>query len=184
MAGASPDRSPGLAATASPLAALSVFQGRGEAPFEALRHLAGRSPSAAVAASERDAACAALAWFDRCVAVHHRLLEDAMFPELIESMAGSDPVCLRELAAAAAAGQRAVERRWHGLRPACVAISRGDAAALDAAAVTFLVDDCRANFARADRELFPMAERLLDDAALARLQARLVGRERSATPAD
>jgi len=29
-----------------------------------------------------------------------------------------------------------------------------------------------------------MAERLLDDAALVRLQARLVDRERSATPAD
>jgi hypothetical protein len=149
---------------------VSAFQGLGEAQFETLRRLATRSPSAAVETSERDSAHAALAWFDRCIAVHHRVLEDALLPELIESMAGSDAVCLRELAAAAAAGQRAVERQWHGLRPACVAIARGHVAALDAAAVTSLVDDCRANFARADRELIPMAERLLGDAALARLQ--------------
>lgn len=184
MACASTDRSPGLDQTAPPLAALSAFQGLGETPFEVLRQLARRSSSAAVGTPERDAARAALAWLDRCIAVHHRVLEDALFPELIESMAGSDAVCLRELAAAASAGHRAVERQWHGLRPACAAVSRGDAATLDAATVTSLVDDCRANFARADRELIPMAERLLDDAALARLRTRLGDRERSAMPAD
>lgn len=167
-------------ANASPLAALSAWQGFGEAQFEALRRLALRSPDAAVETSERDAARAALAWFDRCIAVHHRVQEDALFPELVESMAGSDPVCLRELAAAATAGHRAVERQWHELRPGCVAVSRGDAAALDAAAVTSLVDDCRANFASTDRESIPMAARLLDDAALARLQARLETLERAA----
>lgn len=176
MASAASDHSPGFDGAASSLAALTAFQGLGETPFEALRQLARRGPIAAVEASERTAARAAVAWFARCTAVHHRMLEDALFPELIESMAGSDPVCLRELAAAATAGHRAVERLWRSLYPACIALSRGDAAALDADAVTALVEACRANFERADRELIPMARRLLDDAALARLRAQMAER--------
>ena len=160
-------------ANASPLAALSAWQGLGEARFEALRQLARRSSGTPVETSERNAASAALAWFDRCISVHHRVLEDTLFPELVESMAGSDPVCLRELAASATAGHRAVESLWRSLRPACVALSRGVSAALEADVATALVEACRANFERAARDLIPMAERLLDDAALARLQARL-----------
>ena len=160
-------------ANASPLSTLSAWQRFGEPPFEALRRLALRSAHTAVEISGCDAARAALAWFDRCIAVHHRVLEDALFPELVESMAGSDPVCLRELATAATTGHRAVERLWRSLRPACVDLSQGVAATLDADVVTALVDACRANFERADRELIPLAGRLLDDAALARLRARL-----------
>jgi hypothetical protein len=160
-------------ANASPLAALSAWQGLGEAQFEALQQLARRSSSAAVETSERDAASAVLAWFDRCISVHHRVQEDTLFPELVESMAGSDPVCLRELAATATAGHRAVESLWRNLRPACLALSRGVTATLEADVAMALVEACRANFERAARDLIPMAERLLDEAALARLQARL-----------
>ena len=167
-------------ANASPLAALSAWQGLGEAQFEALQQLARRSSSAAVETSERNAADAALAWFDRTVAVHQRVEEEALIPELIESMAGSDPVCLRELAAVATAGYRSVESLWQRLRPACAALSRGTSAMLDADVVTALIDACRATFECAERELVAIAERLLDDAALARLQARLQTLERAA----
>ena len=163
----------------SPLAVLGAWHRLGEPQFEALQRLARRSPIASPEAAEQDAARAVLAWFERTVAVHHRDEEDDLFPELIESMAGSDPVCLRELAAAATAGHRVVESLWRRLRPACVALSRGSAATLDADAVTALVDGCRDNFLRADRELLPMAERLLDDAALERLRVRMDERRRA-----
>ena len=179
MASASPDQPPGIAEAASPLAALSAFQASGVASFDALRRLARRSSTAAVDVSERDAAHAALAWVDRCVAVHHRVLEDVLLPELIESMAGSDPVCLRELAAAAIAGHHAMERPWRIVRPGCAALSNGSPEALDAGAVLALVDACRANFLRADRELIPLAGRLLDDAALTRLRKCLETRDRA-----
>jgi len=176
---------PASDATDPPLAALAAWHRLGPTSFETLLRLARRPPGAAVDASDRDAARAALAWLDRTVAVHHRVQEDALFPELLESMAGSDPVCLRELAAAATAGHRAVERLWRRLRPACVAASQGSPAQWDADVVTALVATCRANFERAGRELIPMAGRLLDDAALARLRARLDDSERRArTPAD
>jgi len=167
-------------ANTSPLAALSAWQGLGEAQFEALRQLARRSSSAAVETSERNAAGAALAWFDRTVAVHHRVEDEALIPELLESMAGSDPVCLRELAAAATAGHRLVEGFWQRMRPACVGLSHGTPALLDANVATALIDTCRATFECADRELVAIAGRLLDDAALARLQARLETLERAA----
>ena len=167
-------------ANTSPLAALSAWQGLGEAQFEALRQLARRSSSAAVETSERNAAGAALAWFDHTVAVHHRVEDEALIPELLESMAGSDPVCLRELAAAATAGHRLVEGFWQRMRPACVGLSHGTPALLDDNVATALIDTCRATFECADRELVAIAGRLLDDAALARLQARLETLERAA----
>ena len=171
-------------ASGSPLNALLAWHRLGEQHFEGLQRLAHGSPDPSVETSARETARAALAWFDGTAATHHRIQEDALFPELVESMAGSDPVCLRELAAAASAGHRDVERLWRTLRPACVALSRGVAATLDADVVTALVEACRANLERADRELIPMARRLLDDAALARLRARLDERGPTArTPA-
>lgn len=162
-----------LRASASPLTALVAWHRLGEQHFEGLQRLAHRSPDPSIETSARETARAALAWFDGSVAIHHRVQEETLIPELMESMAGSDPVCLRELAAVATAGYRSVESLWQRLRPACAALSRGTSAMLDADVVTALVEVCRATFERADRELIAIAERLLDDAALARLRAQL-----------
>jgi hemerythrin-like domain-containing protein len=160
----------------SPLAMLAAWHRLGESRFDTLRWLLERLPAPATDLPVRDAAHAVLIYFDRSAAVHHRDEEDDLFPALVESLAGSDPVCVRELAAAAAAGHRAIESAWRVLRPSIDALSRGAAATLDAAAVARLVRQCRDNFRLEDRELLPMAERLLDDATLARLRERISAR--------
>jgi len=161
---------PGPPNGGSPLDRLSAWHRLGERQFDVLRWLAagGAAPPAAV----RNTAQGVLRYFDLTVTVHHRDEEDDLHPALVDSMAGSDPVCLREMAESSMLAHRAIEAAWRAIRPAIVALSRGEAAGLAPAEVEALVAHCEANFAHEDRELLPTAHRLLDDAALARLRER------------
>ena len=156
----------------SPLDRLSAWHRLGERQFEALRWLQRADRAATPEPADRHAAQGIVRYFDLSVTVHHRDEEDDLHPALIESMAGSDPVCLREMAESALLAHRAIEEAWRALRPAIVALSRGEPATLETGAVEALVARCQANFAHEDRELLPTAHRLLDDAALAQLRER------------
>jgi len=158
----------------SPLDRLSAWHRLGERQFDVLRWLA--AGHAAPPEVVRNTAQGVLRYFDLSVTVHHRDEEDDLHPALVEAMAGSDPVCLRELAEAAASAHRAIEAAWRALRPAFVALSRGEPVTVDAAAVEALVAGCEQSFAHEDRELLPTAHRLLDDAALLQLRERFDAR--------
>jgi len=161
---------PGSPHGGSPLDRLSTWHRLGERQFDVLRWLS--AGDAAPQAAVRNTAQGVLRYFDLTVAVHHRDEEDDLHPALIDAMAGSDPVCLREMAEAAMRAHRAIEDAWRVLRPAVVALSRGEPATLPAAAVEALVARCEESFGHEDRELLPTAHRLLDDAALAQLRER------------
>jgi len=161
---------PGSRNGGSPLDRLSAWHRLGERQFDVMRWLAGDGASPPVVV--RNTAQGVLRYFDLTVTVHHRDEEDDLHPALLESMAGSDPVCLRELAEAATLAHRAIEADWRALRPAIVALSRGEPATLAPAAIDALVASCQASFAHEDRELLPTAQRLLDDAVLAQLRER------------
>jgi len=51
--------------------------------------------------------------------------ETDLFPALIESMAGSDPVCLREMATGLTAEHRELDIVWHRLREPLVEVAAG-----------------------------------------------------------
>lgn len=157
-----------LRATASPLVRLTTWHRLGERQVDALRGL-GRQPDPGVAD-------AVLRYFDLTQSVHHRDEEDDLLPALVDSMAGSDAVCLHELAAAAAAAHRAIEAAWHALRPDVLALSQGAPAVLRDALVDALAERCRESFELEDREIIPMAARLLDDTTLAGLAHRFDAR--------
>ncbi|HYP32120.1 MAG TPA: hemerythrin domain-containing protein [Burkholderiaceae bacterium] len=161
---------PGSRNGGSPLDRLSAWHRLGERQFDVMRWLAGDGAAPTIVV--RNTAQGVLRYFDLTVTVHHRDEEDDLHPALLEAMAGSDPVCLRELAEAAAFAHRAIEADWRGLRPVFVALTRGEPASLAPAAVDALVASCQASFAHEDRELLPTARRLLDDAALAHLRER------------
>jgi hypothetical protein len=155
----------------SPLDRLSAWHRLGERQFEVMRWLASghATPPEAV----RNTAQGVLRYFDLSVTVHHRDEEDDLHPALVESMAGSDPVCLREMAEAATLAHRAIEAAWRTLRPAFVALARAEPARVDPAAVDVLVAACEHSFAHEDRELLPTAHRLLDDEMLRQLRERI-----------
>ncbi len=127
-------------------------------------------------ARAREAAMQVLRYFETAAPHHHADEEQDLFPALLESMAGSDAVCLRELIDGLCAQHRELDARWRVLRPVLDRISSGDDAVLDSAAVEALAEAYAAHIQREEGELLPMAARLLGDAELQRIGAAMRGR--------
>lgn len=125
-------------------------------------HLATRDADA----HARVAAAAVMRYFDTAAKDHHADEEVDLFPALIESMAGSDARCLRELIDSLKADHRSIETQWHCLRAKLARIAAGEAQALLADDVHPLIASYEAHIAREEAELLPMAARLLSDTAL------------------
>ncbi len=112
-------------------------------------------------------------YFDTCQPRMFADEEEDLFPALLESMAGSDPVCLNELTAAMAREHRMLEVRWARLRSALAAVMRGDGTGLDRSEVAAFVSLYQSHIEREQSELLPMAQRLLTDDALAEVSAAM-----------
>lgn len=140
-------------------------------------HVAGHGADA----QARSAAAGAMRYFDTA-AVHHHADEEAdLFPALIEAVAGSDAVCLRELTAGLAAEHRELESRWRQVRGALAPVAAGATASLESDAITAFVGVYQRHIAREESELLPMAARLLGDDALDRI-ARAMRERRGIAP--
>ncbi len=174
------------------LALLSDCHARLEQECAALRALAARqvvqeAEAEAEAGADANAAAARLLhFFGTTLARHHEDEETLLFPALIESMAGSDAVCLRELTRDLAAEHRALEAAWRPVRASLERMAAGDAALpLDAGAVEAveaLAGLCRRHTECEERELLPMAARLIADDELVRIdRAMREQRERRAS---
>jgi hypothetical protein len=117
-----------------------------------------------------------LYFFDRVLPLHHADQKADLFPALIESMAGSDAVCLHEITEGLAQQHREVWRLWQRLRPALLDLASGRAAALPVHEIEAFITHCHAVVAREDGELLPMAARLLSDGDLERIGASIASR--------
>lgn len=153
----------------APLEMLAACHVRIEQQCATLQRLVPHVAVHGADALAREAAAGVMRYFDMAAVIHHADEEADLFPALIESMAGSDAVCLRELTAGLAAEHRELESRWRPVRDALAPLAAGAAAALDAAAVAAFVGLCQRHIAREERELLPMAARLLGDDALERV---------------
>ena len=125
-------------------------------------HLAQHGPDA----DARIAAAAVLRYFDTAATDHHADEETDLFPALIESMAGSDAFCIRELVQSLTADHRTLEAHWQRLRVALLQIAAGEASPLASVDVEAFVGLYEHHIAREESELLPMATRLLGDEAL------------------
>ena len=149
-----------------PLEMLAACHHRVESQCTTLQRLVAH---VAAHGSDTDAAVAAAAvlrYFDTAALHHHADEEVDLFPALIESMAGSDAVCIQELISALTRDHRNLESMWQRLRPALQNIAAGQPQPLPASDVMPLVTLYAQHMAREDAELLPMAARLLSDAAL------------------
>jgi hypothetical protein len=163
-----------------PVASLSACHRRLLQQCGSLRGLAAQLNERGADPPAREAAGAVMRTFDSAAHHHHADEELDLFPALIESMAGSDAVCLRELTEALTAEHRELQQRWHALRAALERAGRGDTAALNVDAVEAFVGLYQRHIAREEAELLPMAQRLLNDDELQRIgSAMRARRERS-----
>ena len=117
-------------------------------------------------AAAREAAGAVMRYFDTAARHHHEDEEQDLFPALLEAMAGSDAVCIRELTLALVQQHRLLEARWAALRQQLEAIAEGETVTLQAREVADFVAGYRDHIHQEDTELLPMAQRLLAQTAL------------------
>lgn len=117
----------------------------------------------------RTAAADVMRYFDTAAKHHHEDEEKDLFPALIESMAGSDPVCLREMTQAFVAEHRELEARWRRLRAKLEQIVAGHGVLLGSEDVQALVGLYARHMEREEQEPLPMAARLLSDEELERI---------------
>lgn len=138
--------------------------------LEAKLRGAGTGEAAHAQAAERAAAAQLRRHFDKTLAHLHQDEEQDLFPALLESMAGSDAVCIRQMVDARAAEHREIEWRWLALRQWLEQVETGRADLPPNGAIGSFVSLYRSHLEQEDQELLPMAQRLLSDAALAQIE--------------
>jgi hemerythrin-like domain-containing protein len=170
----------------APIEMLAACHLRVEAQCATLRRLVSHLGAHGADRQARDAASAVMRYFDTSARHHHADEEEDLFPALIESMAGSDAVCVRDLTVALIADHRELEHRWRRLRGALEQVASGNATALAAEEVQTFISLYERHIAREESELLPMAKRLLGDAELDQLGLAMRARRDpvQADPAD
>lgn len=153
----------------APLEMLSACHGRIERQCATLRRLVPHLASHGADEDARTAAANVMRYFDTAAKHHHDDEEKDLFPALIESMAGSDPVCLREMTQGLSDEHRELEARWRHLRAKLEQIVVGHSVPLSSEDVQALVGLYERHMEREEQELLPMAARLLSDEELERI---------------
>lgn len=171
------DSIPDAGAPSSPpqgaLEMLARLQARTLQQCATLRRLAEYLAECGSDDQARRAAETVLRYFDTCPRQYFKDEEEDLYPALLESMAGSDPVCLNELTAAMTQQHRSLENSWARLRTHLQAVVSRQAATLDRAQVEAFATLYRKHIEREQAELLPMAERLLTDEALEQVWASM-----------
>ena len=152
-----------------PLEMLAACHGRVQHQCDTLLRLLAHLQTHGADRPAQEAASAILRYFDTAAHHHHADEEQDLFPALLESMAGSDAVCLHALTASLCSDHRLLEQRWAALRQRLFQVTEGAASALADADVPGFVQSYQQHIAREEAELLPMAARLLGDAELDRI---------------
>lgn len=156
-----------MAGPEAPLEMLAACHGRIEDQCATLRRLVPHLAAHGADEQARVAAQKLVRYFDTAARHHHADEEEDLFPMLIESMAGSDAVCIRELTEGLKADHVALEAAWRKLRAGLERVAAGEKVLLDAGDVDALCVLYASHIAREEAELLPMAARLLSDEELA-----------------
>jgi hemerythrin-like domain-containing protein len=152
-----------------PLEMLAACHGRVQHQCETLQRLLTHLQRHGPDRPAQEAARAVMRYFDTAARHHHEDEEQDLFPALLESMAGSDAVCLRELTASLCSDHRALERRWLDVRQALLKVQDGQATTFADVEVPGFIALYAQHIDREEAELLPMAARLLSDAELDRI---------------
>jgi hemerythrin-like domain-containing protein len=174
--GSTPAAAPGVD---TPLSPVATYHLRARSHCAILLRLVPHVSSRGADQQSRAAASAVMRHFDTAARCHRDDEEIDLFPALLESVAGSDPVCLRGLTEALTADHRALDALWRDLRPAIACVAAGVATCPTAEAVQAFVDLQEQHIRREEAELLPLAARLIDDAELERIGRSMRSRRES-----
>lgn len=166
MTTAFPGFSTPAAGTEAPLELLAACHIRIEHQCGVLKRLATHLAEHGSDDQARQAAVNVMRYFDTSAVQHHADEEDNLFPALIESMAGSDPVCIRQMIQGLTAEHRRLEAQWRALRVLLERVAAGQAIRLSMDEVEEFTQLYLRHIKQEDDELLPMAARLLGDEQL------------------
>lgn len=157
------------ASAEAPLEMLAACHIRIQHQCDVLQRLAAHLPEHGSDEQAQTAATAILRYFDTAALDHHADEENDLFPALLESVAGSDPVCIRDMIDKLCQEHRELEAAWRSLRKDLQRIAQGQAVTLTAQRVDTFVRQYLAHIQFEDEELLPMADRLLGNVDITRL---------------
>ncbi|PLC48659.1 cation-binding protein [Pollutimonas subterranea] len=163
-----------------PLEMLAACHHRIERQCDTLKRLSAHLRLHGSDAQAGSAATAIMRYFDTSALHHHADEEQDLFPALIESMAGSDAVCIRELTERLAADHRRLEAMWKRLKPSLQQVEARALALLDQDLVESFINLYDTHMRLEEDELLPMAGRLLSDDEITRIGRAM--RKRRAIP--
>jgi hemerythrin-like domain-containing protein len=146
-----------------PLEMLAACHGRVQAQCELLQRLLDHLPAHGADRQALEAIERIRRYFDTAARDHHADEEQDLLPALLEAMAGSDAVCIRDMMRRVRDEHRMLEQRWAALREALQALESGASQELDAGLAQGFIEAYRAHMAFEEAELLPMAQRLLGD---------------------
>jgi len=157
------------AGTEAPLEMLSACHDRVQRQCATLRRLVPHLAAHGADPAARTSATNVMRYFDTSAKHHHDDEEEDLFPALIESMPGSDAVCVRQMIEGLKVEHRTLETAWRHLRGVLERIAGGESVLLGLDAVEAFVGLYERHVEREESELLPMAARLLSDDDLARI---------------
>lgn len=149
------------AGTEAPLEMLAACHIRIEHQCDVLLRLAEHLPAHGADHQAQSAAKAIIRYFDTAAIHHHADEEEDLFPALLESVAGSDPVCIRQMIERLCDQHRQLEAAWTRLSKPLANVATGQSAVLPQQEVSDFVNLYKAHIRLEDEELLPMANRLL-----------------------
>lgn len=152
---------------------LSACHGRVEHQCNTLLRLVPHLAQQGADTQAREAINAITRYFEVAAVHHHADEEQDLFPAMLEAMAGSDAVCIRELTNALKDDHARLGHQWANLMQALQRQLQSDPPAVNETNLAKLADqfvqDYRMHIEREENELLPMAQRLLDDQYLDRI---------------
>lgn len=144
-----------------PLEILEACHGRIEAQLKTLERLLDHLPVHGADKQACQAARAILRYFDTAGQHHHEDEEQDLFPQLMVRAEGSAAEEVRILIQDLLADHALMSSAWHAVRQQLVALADGTSTALDEPSVQLLASRYRQHIERENREMLPLARRLL-----------------------
>lgn len=163
----------------APLDMLSACHTRVEKQCQTLERLQIHLTKHSSDLEAQEAAATIMRYFDTAARHHHEDEEQDLFPALLEAMAGSDPVCIRQLTTQLIAEHRQLEGVWLKMRLQLQSITKGESVLLDPTCVETFTEGYRLHIHREEHELLPMAARLLTPQSLKSLGEAMLERRKA-----
>lgn len=144
-----------------PLEILEACHGRIEAQLKTLERLLDHLPVHGADKQACQAAQAILRYFDTAGQHHHEDEEQNLFPRLMARAEGGLAEEVGTLVKELLADHALMSSAWHAVRQQLVPLADGTSAALDEPSVQLLASRYRRHIERENREMLPLARRLL-----------------------